>query len=263
MNQPHLSVIVPAYNEACRIRSTLAALNSYLCDQSYESEVIVVDDGSTDGTLAILKAATMEMPILRIIANLHRGKAVAVRSGVKAAKGRFVIFCDADLSTPPREIARLLEALAAGAEVAIGSREGLGAQRVGEPLYRHVMGRVFNVLVSLILQQSFRDTQCGFKGFRTDIAQRLFDQSRLYPDDAPVLDRSAVTAFDVELLVLALRNRYRVVEIPVEWHYREGSKVNPLIDSAHLLGDVLRVRWNILIGRYELIDNKNTLPFQG
>lgn len=250
MSRPYLSLIIPAYNEAQRISTTLAEVYVYLQSQPYSSEVIVVDDGSSDATGAILAQAQAWFVGLRVIANQHRGKAVAVRTGVLAAAGDYVMFADADLSTPLTEIARPLDALHSRAEVAIGSREGIGAQRIGEPSYRHVMGRGFNWLTGLIVGQPFRDTQCGFKGFRRAVALRLFQQCRLYGDDAPVLKRSAVTAFDVEILFLALLNGYRIEAIPVEWHYRAGSKVNPLADSLHLLCDLVRIRWNAVLGRY-------------
>jgi hypothetical protein len=146
------------------------------------------------------------------------------------------------------------------ADVAIGSREGIGARRIGEPVHRHLMGRGFNRLVAVLLKQPFRDTQCGFKAFRYAAAQRLFRQSRLYTEQSPVLKRSAVTAFDVEILFLALQNRYKVAEVPVEWHYRAGSKVNPLLDSLQLVGDVLKIRWYTLLGQYNRFIDEPSMP---
>lgn len=259
MSSPYVSLIVPAYNEEHRIKTTLRDIYAYTQAQPYTSEVIVVDDGSTDATLAILQAAQSWFPNLCVIANQHRGKAVAVRTGVFAARGTYIVFTDADLSTPLTEMSRLLAALEQGAAVAIGSRECAGSQRVGEPAYRHIMGRGFNLLVALLLRQPFRDTQCGFKAFRRAVAERLFRQSRLYTEDSPILTRSAVTAFDVEILFLALQNGYQVREIPVEWYYRPGSKVSPLVDSLSLLADVLQIRWNAFLGHYLTVGDEPAL----
>jgi dolichyl-phosphate beta-glucosyltransferase len=259
MPAPFVSIIIPIYNEEHRIRRTLESVYEYIRAQARDVEVIAVDDGSTDSTTAILSDTQAWFPQLRVIANKHRGKAVAVRTGIFAAQGHFVVFTDADLSAPLTELPRLLQPLEHGCDVSIGSREGFGARRIGEPFSRHVLGRGFNYLVRLLLGQPFRDTQCGFKAFRRDAALHLFRQSRLYTEDSPILKRSAVTAFDVEILFLALANKYLVQEVPVEWHYRQGSKVNPLIDSATLLSDVLRVRWHLLLGHYSTVIGESYL----
>lgn len=259
MTEISLSVIVPAYNEERRLGATLERLAEFLRAQPYQSEIVVVDDGSRDTTLALARAAQQTIANLVVVANEHRGKAVAVRSGIFSATGRYVAFVDADLSTPPSALQPMLERLGAGADIAIGSREAAGARRVDEPLHRHVMGRVFNRLITLLLHLPFRDTQCGCKAFRADVARELFRLSRLYTEASPLLTRSAVTAFDVELLFLALRGSYAVVEIPVEWQYRAGSKVSPLRDSVHLLSDVVKIRWHALRGHYGPLADKPSL----
>lgn len=251
MTRPYLSVIVPAYNEEHRIGESVGQICAYLRGKSYSSELVVVDDGSADATPDILRTLQASHPELRIIQNEHRGKAVAVRAGVDAARGMLVMFIDADLPIRLDEIGRMVAALEQGADVVIGSREGAGATRVGEPAYRHLMGRCFNAAVRLLLGQGFRDTQCGFKGFQAEAARRLFAMSQLYTEESPVISRSAVTAFDVEILFLAVREGMRVVELPVEWHYRPGSKVSPLVDSVSLFLDIARIRWNALRGQYQ------------
>jgi dolichyl-phosphate beta-glucosyltransferase len=159
MANPDVSLVIPVYNEERRIGASIKAIHEYFCSQEYSSEIIVVDDGSVDATLSLVTEAKDWVSNLRIFANQHRGKAVAVRTGVFAAAGSYIAFTDADLSTPLTELPRLLQALDQGAQVAIGSREGAGALRIGEPAHRHLMGRGFNHLVGLLLQQPFRDTQ--------------------------------------------------------------------------------------------------------
>lgn len=255
----YLSVVVPAYNEQRRLALTIERLDAFLGAQPYASELIIVDDGSSDETLSLARAAQRCTPRLGVIAGEHRGKALAVRAGIFASRGRFVAFTDADLSTPPEVLTPMLARLEAGADVAIGSREAAGARRVDEPALRHAMGRAFNRLIKLALALPYRDTQCGCKMFRGPVARRLFRQSWLYTEQSPVLGRSAVTAFDVELLVLARRNGYSVVEVPVVWHYRTDSKVSPLRDSFYLLVDVLKIRWNMLCGRYGRLADEPSL----
>jgi glycosyltransferase involved in cell wall biosynthesis len=251
--EPYLSIVIPAYNEETRLPETLQRVREYLARQSYASEILVVDDGSHDQTLEAARAALAgaEPPVAaRVIANDHRGKGYTVRTGMLAAAGSIVLFSDADLATPIEEVAKLLAQLRAGHDIAIGSREGVGAQRLAEPWYRHIMGRVFNMLVRLIAGMDYQDTQCGFKAFRRAVAQDLFSSMRLYGAGAKVIKGSAVTAFDVEILFLAGKRGYKVAEVPVVWHYGESTKVNPLRDSMRNFQDVARVRMNDWRGAY-------------
>jgi dolichyl-phosphate beta-glucosyltransferase len=212
-----------------------------------------VDDGSSDATLHIAREFASAHPRFRVLALPHRGKASAVRAGVLAARGRIVLFSDADLSTPLPQTAELVAAIRSGADVAIGSREGVGARRIGEPAYRHVMGRVFNAVVRALAVPGINDTQCGFKAFRRPVAQDLFQRARLYTGDQ-LVSGPRVTGFDVEILYLARKRGYRIIEVPVQWRHVAGSKVRPLRDAARMFIDVTHVRFNALAGRYRQQD---------
>jgi glycosyltransferase involved in cell wall biosynthesis len=192
---------------------------------------------------------------LRLLALDHRGKGFAVRAGALASQGRYVLLCDADLAVPIAEWQRMLPLLESGYDVVIGSREGQGARREGEPVHRHIMGRVFNTLVRSIVVGNFHDTQCGFKAFRTAVAHDLFHRAQIYGADAPVIEGAAVTAFDVEILYLAVARGYRVAELPVLWHYGEETKVDPIRDAMRNLRDIMRVRWLALRGEYRHLDD--------
>ncbi|HEU5102169.1 MAG TPA: dolichyl-phosphate beta-glucosyltransferase [Roseiflexaceae bacterium] len=245
-----LSVVVPAYNEEQRLPDSLRQITTYLDAQVYRSEVIVADDGSTDATVALVEQLAISQPSLRVMRLDHRGKGFAVRAGALAARGDYVLLCDADLAVPIEEWEQLRRALENGFDVAIGSREGLGARRLGEPWYRHLMGRVFNLIVRIVAVGGIQDTQCGFKALRRPVAADLFERARIYGADAPRVQGAAVTAYDVELLYLARRCGYRIAEVPVPWRYGTETKVNPIRDSWRNLRDVLRVRWYALRGRY-------------
>jgi glycosyltransferase involved in cell wall biosynthesis len=253
-DSPLLSVIVPAYNEEQRLPDTLDQIITYLDRQPYRSEVIVADDGSTDTTAAVVERMVAQYPSLRLLQLDHRGKGFAVRVGALAAQGEFVLLCDADLAVPIEEWERLQSALTSGYDLAIGSREGLGAHRLGEPRYRHIMGRVFNLIVRLIAVGGIQDTQCGFKALRQPVALDLFQRVQIYGEDAPRVQGAAVTAYDVELLFLARRRGYRIAEVPVPWRYGTETKVSPIRDSWRNLRDVLKVRWYALRGMYQRLD---------
>lgn len=260
-DQPFLSVVVPAYNEERRLPETLAQIVAYLERQTYRSELIVADDGSTDRTAALVEELAARRSRLgggkgeiRLLRLDHRGKGFAVRAGALSAHGEYVLLCDADLATPIEEWEKLYRKFNEGYEMVIGSREGLGARRLGEPWYRHVMGRVFNLIVRVVAVGGIQDTQCGFKALRLLVASDLFRRVRIYGDDSPVVQGAAVTAYDVELLFLARRRGYPIAEVPVIWRYGTETKVNPLRDSIRNLRDVLTVRWYALRGRYHGLD---------
>ena len=249
---PSFSLVIPAYNEAPRITETIRESISWLTRQPFVSELIVVDDGSDDATPALAESALSAYPCGRVIRIAHGGKAAAVRAGMLAATGDQIAFSDADLATPLRYMTDLRAVLAEGCDIAIGSREGVGARRIGEPPYRHLMGRVFNLLVRLLLIPGVQDTQCGFKLFRAEVARDLLRRSRLYRDGGQTVSGPRVTAFDVELLTIARLSGYRVCSVPVIWSYGEGSKVRPARDTWHNVCDVLNVWIGARRGRYRV-----------
>lgn len=251
MQRPFLTVVVPAYNEARRLPGNLAKIRAFLEQQSYTFEIIVVDDGSTDDTVAQVCKLAEGDPRVRVIENPHFGKGYTVRTGMLAATGEIILFTDADLSVPIEDIDKLLPYFEEGYDVVFGSREGGGEeQRIGEPFYRHLMGRVFNTFVRSLAVPGIQDTQCGFKAMRHEVAHDIFPRLLIHDGSQGPIDHPMVTAFDVEMLFLARKAGYRLKEVPVMWYYRNESKVSALPDSWRNLKDVLRVRWNNLRGRY-------------
>lgn len=255
INKPLVSVVIPAYNEERRLPQTLQRVDEYLTAQSYTSEIVVVDDGSTDGTTRVVETFAQAHPLIRLIKNDHRGKGYTVRTGMLAANGHIVLFSDADLSTPIEDLEKLMPWFERGYDIVIGSREGAGAQRLKEPFYRHLMGRVFNFVVQMLTVRGIEDTQCGFKAFRDQVAQDVFSRMLLYGDNSQQVRGGMVTAFDVEALFIGYKSGYRIKEVPVRWQYGTETKVNPLKDSYRNFRDVIQVRWNDIRGLY-----KNTVP---
>ncbi len=249
-NRPFLSVVVPAYNEERRLPQTLARVHAYFAKLNYPTEILIVDDGSTDQTGEVVDAFAETHPTVRLIRNDHRGKGYTVRTGMLAARGHIVLFSDADLSTPIEDVEKLLPWFERGYDIVIGSREGSGAQRIKEPFYRHLMGRVFNFIVRLLTVRGIEDTQCGFKAFRDEVAHDIFSRVQLYGEAAQRIKNGMVTAFDVEVLFIATKSGYRIKEVPVQWRYGTETKVNPLKDSWRNFRDVLAVRWNDARGIY-------------
>ena len=239
MGTPFLSVVIPAFNEATRIIDTLEQVVSYLGRQSYSWEVVVVDDGSSDGTAALVSQWMPEHKEVRVETIPHAGKGWAVRHGMRATSGEYRFMCDADLAMPIEYLSTFLERMDEGYDIAIGSRQIAGATRVNEPPLRHIMGRIFNWSVRIVAVQDFQDTQCGFKCFRGEVADELF-----------AFQRTRGFGFDVEILYLALKSGLRAIEIPISWYYHRESTVRPRVDSILMLLDIIRVRWNDLRGHY-------------
>ena len=235
------SVVIPAYNESDRIRPTLDEIIRHAQEQNWDAEILVVDDGSRDDTAEIVRAYSREHPQIQLIQNPgNRGKGFSVRNGMLHARGDICLFTDADLSSPIAEAEKLFDAIRHGADIAIGSRwlrAELQTER--QPLYRQVFGRIFNLLLRLVLGLHFVDTQCGFKAFRREAAQRIF----------PLL-KIERWGFDPEILFLARRLGLRTVEVPVIWAHSEGTRLHPFRDGMRMFVDVIRIRWNALTGAY-------------
>jgi len=230
---PELSVVVPAFNEAKRLPPTLRAIDRYLREGGHRGELIVVDDGSTDETADLVTALVSEGLAARLIRHPgNQGKGAAVRTGVMAATGRVVLFTDADLSTPIEDAERLLVAIAAGADVAIGSRAlDRSMVKVHQPWLRDRMGRVFNLFVQAILLPGLKDTQCGFKAFKGGVAQELFGATQTDGFE-----------FDTEVLYRARRQGLVTSEIPVHWRDNPDTRVNAMLDSPRMLLGLFRIR---------------------
>lgn len=229
---------------------TLQGVVDYLSRQTYASEVIIVDDGSADKTTQVAESFIASHGMVRLIRNDHRGKGYAVRTGVNSARGHIVLFFDADASTPIEDIEKLLPWFERGHAIVIGSREGLGAKRVSEPFYRHLMGRVFNLIVRTLTVRGIQDTQCGFKALQGEAAREIFSKVHLYGDNAKQVSGAMVTAYDVEMLFIGQKLGFQIKEVPVEWRYGTESKVNPIKDSWRNLKDVIKVRLNDVRGKY-------------
>lgn len=233
--------MIPAYNESARLGATLERVLSYVRQQDWDAEVIVVNDGSRDDTAEIIQRFAAGNPALRLIENGgNRGKGYSVRHGMLHATGEVRIFSDADLSTPIEEAHELLAAIRGGAEVAIGSRwlrSELQTQR--QSVKRQLLGRVFNLVPRAVLRLHFKDTQCGFKAFTRSAAEKIFP-----------LQRIERWGFDPELLFLARKLRLRVAEVPVTWAHSEGTRIQPVRDGTRMVIEMFRIRWNALTGKY-------------
>ncbi len=240
MEDPFLSIIVPAYNEERRLPHTLPLIANFLQAQEYRGEAIIVDDGSVDNTSRVVEEMAGRMPYITLIRNEHRGKGYAVKTGVLAAEGEYIFLCDADLSMPIEEVGKFLPPAVEAYDVAIGSREVEGARRYDEPSLRHLMGRVYNLLVRWLAVQGFQDTQAGFKCFRRQAAHELFTYQTM---DG--------FGFDVEILFIAQKRGFRIVEVPINWYYMSNSRVSPIGDSARMVREILQVRINDWQGKYD------------
>jgi len=241
LSLPLLSIIIPAHNEESRLPQTLEQVFAFLGQQSYESEVLVVENGSTDRTLELAHEYQRQHNTLRVIREDGRGKGLAVHRGMFEARGQYRLMCDADLSMPVDEINKFLPPALGDYDIAIASREAHGAVRYNEPFYRHIGGRGINLIIRALILPGLNDTQCGFKCFRAQVAEDLFRHQTLFG-----------WSFDIELLFLAQRHRYRVIEIPIQWYYRSESKVNALQDAMRMIGDIFRIHVNAWRGRYDV-----------
>jgi glycosyltransferase involved in cell wall biosynthesis len=236
---PFLSIIIPARNEEIRLPRALGQVFAFLEKQTYTSEVLVVENGSQDRTLAMAREFTGSFPGLRILHEDLPGKGRAVRRGVLEANGQYRMIADADFSMPVDQINRFLPPLCTS-DISIASREAPGARRYNEPGFRHLTGRVYNFWIRSLVLPGLQDTQCGFKCFRDDVAEDIFPRQTL-----------TGWSFDVELLAIARRQGWSIVEIGIPWYYNPGSKINVLHDSSRMFFDLLQIRRNLRRGRYD------------
>jgi dolichyl-phosphate beta-glucosyltransferase len=237
-SRPLLSIIIPAFNEEERLSGTLDKVAAFVGSQGFPAEVIVVDNASTDRTAEVAADFAARYSFISNLREDIRGKGAAVRTGMLAGKGDYLLISDADLSVPIAQVKEFLPPRRSDYDVAIGSREIKGAVRYNEPFHRHLMGRVFNLIVRLLVLPGLLDTQCGFKSFRRDVAHDLFAASRVNG-----------WSFDVEVLCLAIKKGYRVIEVPVDWYYGERSKVSPVRDTWLMLKEVMDIRRSCKGGR--------------
>lgn len=241
MKKPFLSIVIPAYNEETRLPASLEKISAFLAQQDYTAEVLIVENGSSDRTFAIAQEFEQKDPTFRALHIEQRGKGIAVKTGMLAAKGEYRFICDADLSMPIEEVNNFLPPILKDCPIAIASREAHGSQRIGEPAYRHVIGRVFNTFVKIMALPGLQDTQCGFKCFSAKAAEQLFQMQTIYG-----------WTFDVEVLFLARKLGYTICEVPIRWYFDPHSKVKFLRDSLQMAADLFGIRWKIITRKYEL-----------
>jgi dolichyl-phosphate beta-glucosyltransferase len=240
LSNPFLSIIIPVHNEETRLPSALDGLAGFLKDQPYTYEVLVVENGSNDRTLETAKSYQPGMPYLRILCEEKRGKGLAVQRGMLEAQGEYRIYCDVDFSMPVGEINRFIPPKQLDTDIAIASREAPGAVRYHEPIYRHLMGRVFNSMVRWMALPGLQDTQCGFKCFCAGAANQIFRLQTL-----------TGWSFDVEVLFIARRKGYRIVEVPIPWYYNPNSRVRIFQDSWNTARDLIDIRQKARQGLYD------------
>lgn len=240
MSLPFLSIIIPAHNEEKRLPPSLQKIDQFLRTQSYQAEVVVVENGSHDRTLEIAQSYAQQLPFLRVFQETQRGKGLAVKRGMFEARGAYRFICDADLSMPIEQVNRFLPPQLNEPQVVIGSREALGSIRYNEPHYRHVIGRVFNTIVRWLALPGLQDTQCGFKLFRADIAEEVFCKQTLEG-----------MSFDVEVLFIARKHGYKIQEVPIDWYFDPDSRVRLFQDSMRMFLDLLTIRRNYRQGLYD------------
>jgi dolichyl-phosphate beta-glucosyltransferase len=236
---PLLSIVIPAHNEESRLPPSLLKIDTFLKKQPFDAEVIIVENGSSDRTLKVAKSFARDYPYMRVIQSAVRGKGLAVKEGMLAARGEYRFICDADLSMPIEEVTRFLPPHVDGYDVIIATREGKGAHRVGEPEYRHLIGRINNLIIKLTAVRGFEDTQCGFKMFTRQAAEDLFGVQQM-----------TGIGFDIELLFVAKRRGYRILQVPITWYFDADSRMRLVGDSLNLLVEIWMIRRNWLQGVY-------------
>lgn len=249
MKEPYVSVIIPSYNEETNIRlGALEKVARYLNNQSYTWEVLIIDDGSSDASVTLIEGFVRENNGFNLVKNPHQGKAATVVTGLRQANGSIVLFSDLDQATPLKELEQVLPWFEKGADVVIGSRQG---KREGAPLLRKIMARGFMFLRTVILGlHGISDTQCGFKAFKKKAAQQIITHLSVYGQSKHVSGAMVTAGFDIELLFVAKILGFVIREVPVEWHYVETRRVNPIKDTIQGISDILTIRLYAWRGRY-------------
>ena len=238
LNNPLLSIVIPVHNEENRLPEALEKIVPFLQAQSYQAEIIVVENGSEDRTFELAQEYAQKNPFLHVFKEESRGKGLAVKRGMLEASGTYRFICDVDLSMPIEEVNKFIPPNL-DVPVAIGSREAAGAVRYDEPLYRHLIGRVFNTMVRFLALPGLQDTQCGFKCFRADVAEEVFP-----------LQTMGGMSFDVEVLFVARRKGHKIVEVPINWYFNADSRVRLMDDSINMALDLFTIRRNARNGLY-------------
>jgi dolichyl-phosphate beta-glucosyltransferase len=237
---PFLSVVIPAYNEEYRLPRTLEQIFAFLREQSYASEVLVIENGSSDRTYEIAREFAEHHENLRVFKEEQRGKGNAVKRGMLEAHGEYRFLCDADLSMPITQINRFLSPQLTEFDIAIGSREAAGAVRYNEPEFRHLGGRLINLAIRLLILPGLQDTQCGFKCFRAEVAEKIFPCQSI-----------SGWSFDIEVLYIARKYGYQIVEVPIDWYFDVETKLRAVNDALRMLRDIFLIHRNNLRGLYD------------
>lgn len=234
VNKIFLSIILPAHNEAQRLPESLDKIQNFIEAEQLDCEVLLVENASTDDTLKIARDRQESFPQLEVLSLDQPGKGNAIRTGMLRARGDYRFMADVDLSMPIEELRKFLPPALDDPQVAIASREQPGSKRIGEPFYRHIIGRVFNLLVRILILPGIQDTQCGFKCFSAEAAEAVFS--------AQTMDG---WSFDVEALAIARNLGYHITEVPITWHYKPGSRLNIVKDSWRMFRELLQIRRNL------------------
>lgn len=249
MDNIFLSVIIPCFNEERNLRlGALENVSHFLAKKNYTYEVIVVDDGSTDGSRKQINIFLSDHPKFRLLTRSHKGKAGTVIAGVDEARGEYILFSDLDQATPINQIDKFLPYFEKGYDLVLGSRN---SDRKGAPVTRVAMARGFMVLRNFILDLGVKDTQCGFKAFTRRAAKSIFPRLKVYSLEGKANGSTVTAGFDVELIYIAKLLGFKIAEVPVDWHYQETRNVNPIKDSWEGLIDLLKIRLNSMKGIYK------------
>lgn len=242
-----ISIVIPAYNEEKRIGKTVEIVWRFFENLNYDFEIIVSDDGSTDKTIENLRTLKQKYQNLILLEGQHKGKGLTLKAGMEAATGDIVLFTDADMATPISEFAKLARIFEVGADVVIGSR---GVRREGAPAIRWVMAWGLNLLAKIFLGLNLADTQCGFKAFRKQALTKILPRLRIYKEGKTIAGSRVTASFDLELLYLARKFKFKIREVRVLWEHKASKAVRPATESVITLVDIFKIRINNLLGKY-------------